>query len=168
MDLNLNDSNGNVIVRPEKIPARLVVTAKTDKTVVESLVKKSNRILMSISTHKFPFDFFPDTINVEEGRITFITREFFLTSHIHSVDLKDISNIFINTSPFFAQLVIVSKTFTQNKIKISNLRKDEAVSVRRIIEGLRTLESKQIDTSIYTQTELLTKLGEMSTTEIVV
>jgi len=138
-----------------------------DKNLVTGLVKKSNRILASISSHKFPFDFFPDTINVEEGRLTVITRDFFWSSHVHSVDLKDISNIFINMAPFFAQLIIISKTFKGNEVKISSLRKSEAIFVRRLIEGLRTFESKQIDTSKYSSQELVSKLKELSTTAIV-
>ena len=139
----------------------------SDKTVVAGLVKKSNRILVSIRSHRFPFDFFPDTINVEEGRITIITRNFFSSSEVHSVDIKDITNIFINTAPFFAQLVIVSKTFTENEIRIRNLWKEEAVFARRIIEGLRVFETQKIDTSTYEKEELVAKLKELSTTEIV-
>lgn len=140
---------------------------EADKNTIEGLVRKSNRILVTISSHAFPFDLFPDTINIEEGRITVITRNFFSSSQVHSVDLKDISNIFINTAPFFAQLVIVSKTFTKNEIRIKNLRKDEAIFARRLIEGLRIFESKQIDTSKYSKEELIAKLEELSTTEIV-
>jgi hypothetical protein len=138
-----------------------------DKNLVAGLVKKSNRILATISSHKFPFDFFPDTINVEESRLTIITRDFFWSSHIHSVDLKDISNIFINMAPFFAQLVIISDTFKGNEVKIKALRKSEAIFVRRLIEGLRIFESKKIDTSKYSKAELITKLEQLSTTEIV-
>lgn len=138
-----------------------------DRRTVAGLVEKSNRILLSISTHAFPFDLFPNTINVEEGRITIITRTFFMTSRVHSVDIKDISNVFVNMAPFFAQLTIISKTFEANEIKINNLRKDEAVFARRIIEGLRTFASKQIETSSYTVKELVDKLLELSTTEIV-
>ena len=137
-----------------------------DVDLVAGLVKKSNRILVSVSTHRFPIDLFPDTINVEESRVTIITREFF-TSQVHSVDIKDISNIFINMSPFYAQLVIVSKTFAENEIRIEALRKKEAVIVRRIIEGLRTFDLKQIDTSTFTKDELVAKLEQLSTTEIV-
>jgi len=45
---------------------------------------------------------------------------------------------------------------------------NEAVFVRRIIEGLRIFENKQIDTSGYTKNELVSKLEELSTTRIVV
>jgi len=152
----------------KKEEANLVNNQKRlDKNLVEGLVRKSNRILKTISTHKFPFDLFPDTINVEEGRVTVITRKLLLPSQVHSVDIKDISNIFINMAPFFAQLVIVSKTFTENEIRIKNLRKEEAIFVRRIIEGLRIFASNQIDTSNYTKEALISKLKELSTIKIV-
>ncbi len=139
---------------------------RLNNKAVVNLIKKSNRILVSISSHAFPFDFFPNTINVEEGRITVINRHL-LSSEVHSIDIKNISNIFINTTVFFSQLVIISKTFEENEIKIRNLKTGEAVFARRIIEGLRTFENKQIDTSNYTKEELLAKLEELSKTEIV-
>lgn len=139
---------------------------RQDDRTVAKLVKRSNRILVSISSHALPFDFFPDIINVEEGRITIINRHL-LSSEVHSVDIKDISNIFINRTFLYAQLVIISKTFEENEIKIRNLRTSEAVYVRRIIEGLRVFINKQLGTSSYTKEELLAKLEELSTTEIV-
>jgi hypothetical protein len=163
MDVKIFDQPGGRVDRSKTLSAPPAVNTQ----LIAGLVKKSNRILVTISSHKFPFDFFPDTVNVEEGRATVITREFFFSSQVHSVDIKDISNIFINMSPFFAELVIVSKTFAENEIRIKGLRKEEAVVVRRIVEGLRTFENKQIDTSIYTKEELVIKLEELSTTEIV-
>ena len=136
------------------------------KKKVAKLVKRSNRILTSISTHAFPFDFFPNILNVEEGRITIINRHLF-SSEVHSIDIKNISNILINTSFIRSQLVIISKTFEENEIQIRNLITREAIFVRRIIEGLRVFENKQIETSNYTKKELLNKLEELSTTKIV-
>lgn len=141
---------------------------ETDNNLVSELVTKSNRILVSISTHRFPFDFFPNTINVEEGRVTVIIRTFFLSSQVHSFDIKDISNIFINMAPLFAELVIFSKTFQANQIGIRYLRKNEAIFARRIIEGLRSFKEKQIDTSCFSKEELISKLEKLSTTEIVI
>ncbi|PIY69488.1 hypothetical protein COY90_00350 [Candidatus Roizmanbacteria bacterium CG_4_10_14_0_8_um_filter_39_9] len=179
MDIKINNQRRNVAVIPavqeqvagisQRKEAILLIdkNKRLDKKLVENLVKKSNRILAAISSHQFPFDFFPDTINIEEGRITVITRSFFLSSEVHSVDIKDISNVFINMAPFFAQLVIVSKTFSRNEIRIKYLRKKEAIFARRIIEGLRIFAGKQIDTSSYTKEELVAKLEELSTTDIV-
>jgi len=181
MDIRINSQKRSVTLWPEKLFTQHEVddlreikteTQTADKQkrlenkTVANLVKKSNRILVSISSHAFPFDIFPDTINIEEGRITIINRRF-LSSEVHSVDIKDISNIFINSTILFSQLVIISKTFEENEIKIRNLRNKEAVFVRRIIEGLRTFENKQIDTSSYTKEELIAKLQELSTTKIV-
>lgn len=170
----INNQKRNVTVLPEPVvlqkQEKIQLTdkhKKLDKNLVAGLVRKSNRILVTISSHKFPFDLFPDTINVEEERVTIITRVFFFSSQIHSVDIKDISNIFINMAPFFAELVFVSKTFARNEIRINNLRKKEAIFVRRIVEGLRTFESKQIDTSNFKKEELIAKLEELSTTKIV-
>lgn len=144
-----------------------IAGAKQDKIVVEALVRKSNRILASITTHKFPLDLFPDSINVEEGRVTVIVRNFFWSSQIYSVDIKNIANVLLNTAPFFAQLVIVSKTFAENEIRVNILWIKQAIYVRRLIEGLRVLESNQVDTSVYTKRELIGKLEALSSTETV-
>src|SRR4030042_983134 len=171
MSIKIRNQSGSVTLWPEKLSVQKEEIKAVDKQkradvrAVAKLVKKSNRILLSISSHAFPFDLFPDTINVEEGRITIITRTFFLSARVHSVDIKDVSNIFVNVAPFFAQLVIISKTFEENEVRIKNLRKDEAVFARRIIEGLRIFENKRIDTSNYTVKELVAKLQELSTTE---
>ena len=83
------------------------------------------------------------------------------------MDIRNIANVLINTTFFFSQLVIISKTFEENEIKIRNLRTNEAVYVRRIIEGLRTFDSKKINTSAYSKDELIATLEELSTTDIV-
>jgi len=192
MDTKIRDQSGGVNIGPEKLYTQNEVddlleksednhyqareskkeTQAADKQKrlnnrkVAKLVKKSNRILVSISSHAFPFDLFPDIINIEEERITIINRHM-LSSEVHSVDIKNISNILINNSVLFSQLVIISKTFEENEIGIGNLRTKEAVFARRIIEGLRIFEKEQIDTSSYTKEELIAKLEELSTTEIV-
>ena len=139
---------------------------RLNKRKVAKLVKKSNRILVSITSHALPFDLFPDILNIEEKRITIVNRHLF-SSEVHSVDIKNISNILINNSILYSQLVIISKTFEENEIKIRNLRTKDAVFARRIVEGLRIFENENIDTSGYTKKELIAKLEELSTTEIV-
>lgn len=132
---------------------------EADRQLTNRLVKSSNRCIISISSI-FPCDFFPNTINIEENRVTFIFRQF-LATQSHSVDIKDISNVFIESSFFFATLQIVSRTYVQNDIKIGNLDKKKAIRARMMIEGLRTLIGNSIDTSIYTVDELLSKVEEM-------
>lgn len=166
----LDEQNTNKTATESELPNNGLVTNKQkvvlNKKTVKNLVKQSNRILATIRSYALPFDLFPDTTNVEEGRITIITRHF-LSSEVHSIDIKDISNIFINTSILFSQLVIISKTFEANEVKIKNLLPRQAVHIRRIIEGLRVFEHNQIDTSTYKVPELIAKLEELSTTQIV-
>jgi len=132
-----------------------------DRQKLNNLVKKSNRCIVSISS-LFPWNIFPNTIEVEEGRVNIITRQF-MSSQSHSVDIKDISNVFIESSFFFATLEIVSRTYIKNNIKISYLKKDEAKRAKMIIEGLRTFKSNDIDTSSYEVAELINKLEELET-----
>lgn len=132
-----------------------------DKQIVSDLIKKSNRRIISISS-LFPWDLFPNTIEVEESRVTIIFRQF-LASQTHSVDIKDISNVFIQSSPFFATLQIVSRTFAQNDITIGHLNAANADRVQMVIEGLRTFTEHSIDTSNYEISELIEKIEEFHT-----
>ncbi|MBF0102730.1 MAG: hypothetical protein HQK77_17655 [Desulfobacterales bacterium] len=132
-----------------------------DKQTVSDLIKKSNRCIISVSTH-FPWTLFPNTIHVEESSVTFVFRQF-IAVQTYSVGIKDISNVFIESSPFFSTLQIVSRTFTQNDITIGHLNTKEAIRVKMIIEGLRTFTENNIDTSNYEIKELIAKIEEFYT-----
>jgi len=139
--------------------------AEKNRQAVEDMVKNSNRVLLKISS-VFPLDLFPTSIIAEDTRITIIHRQLF-SSQAHSVDIKNISNIFVDTSILFAQLTIVSNTFAENEIVIDRLWKKDAILMRRIIEGLRMFVNKDIDTTGYNVKELINKLKELSTTGII-
>jgi hypothetical protein len=132
-----------------------------DREMVNDLVRKSNRCIISISS-SFPWNFFPDTIDIEESRVTFKFSQF-LSSQSHSVEIKDISNVFIESSMFFSTLQVVSRTYVQNDIKIGHLNKKKAVLVQKIIEGLRTFSEHNINTSNYEIDELISKIREFHT-----
>jgi hypothetical protein len=134
---------------------------ESDRQRVNDLVRKSNRRIVSISS-SFPWSFFPNTVDVEESRVTFKFSQLF-SSQSHSVDIKDISNVFIESSMFFATLQVVSRTYIQNEIKIGHLDKKKAILVQRIIEGLRTFAEHDINTSNYEIDELISKIGEFHT-----
>lgn len=136
-----------------------------DRHSISDMVHNSNIILINTST-VFPFDFFPTTINVEATRVTIITRQLF-SSQVYSIDIKDISSVFIETGIFFAAITLISKTYAQKELVIERLWKKEAILLRRIIEGLRMFEKKGINITNFSKEELLSKLKELSTTEIV-
>ncbi len=134
---------------------------EVDIQEVNDLVKKSNRSIIRISSF-FPLDLFPNTIDVEESRVIFRFNQL-LSSQSHSVDIKDISNVFLDSSIFFASLQVVSRTYTQNEIKIGKLNIDKAKKVQRVIEGLRTFAEHKISTSNYNIDELISKIEEFHT-----
>lgn len=138
-----------------------------DKALVEQLVSKPSRLLATISSHRFPIDLFPDTLHVEEVKVTIVKRRFFFTSEVYSVDIKNISNVLINTAPLFAELVIVSNTFAKNEIRIKYLWIEQSIQIRKIIEGLRILAAEGVDTSIFSKKDLIGKLIELNKTELV-
>jgi hypothetical protein len=138
----------------------MIIKVENDKNKLDELIRKSNRSIISISS-VFPWDFFPNTIDVEESRVTFIFRQLF-ASQSHSVDIKDISNVFIESGFFFATLQIVSRTFIQNDIKIEFLKKGEAHRTKDIIEGLRTFVQNDINSSNYEIGDLVNKLNELN------
>ena len=151
-------------IKQESNTSRQRKTEK-DKRAIRDMVHDSNAILMSISS-VYPFDLFPSTINVEATRVTIITRQLF-ASQVHSIDIKDISSVFIETSIIFAAITLKSKTYEQKELLINNLWKKEAILLRRIIEGLRMFEKKDINTTDFSKEELLYKLEELSETKIV-
>lgn len=139
--------------------------AEKNRQAVEDMVNNSNRILLKVSSI-FPWDFFPTSIIAEDTRVTIVNRQLF-SSQVHSVDIKSISNVFLDTGIIFARLSIISNTFAENEIIIDRLWKKEAVLMRRIIEGLRAFVNKDIDTTVYTVEELVSKLKQLSTTRII-
>jgi hypothetical protein len=140
-----------------------VMVKEDDKSIVDKLIKKSNRRIISIDAFSLIPQFFKNSIEVEESRVIFIYKQPF-TFQSHSVDIKDISNVFIESAFLFAKMQIVSRTFIQNNITIGYLNKTKADTVRMVIEGLRTFDAAKIDTSIYTVDELMQKLEELHRT----
>jgi hypothetical protein len=133
---------------------------EVDKQTVSDLIIQSNRYIISISSH-FLFQIFPNSIDVQEHRVTFTFRQF-LSRQSFSVNIEDISNVLIQSSFFFATLQIVSRTYVQNEILVGYLNPRKAERVRMIIEGLRTFAENKIDTSVYNVKNLLAKIEELN------
>lgn len=133
---------------------------------ISKLTKTSNRVIASAST-VFPFTPFPSTIYLEDTRIIIIFRKFFSTAQVHNIDIKNITNIFVEIAPVFASIVIVSRTFKENEISIKRLWKKQAIEMRNMIEGLRLMTEQQLDTSRYTTDELRKRLKQLSSDAMV-
>ena len=71
-------------------------------------------------------------------------------------------NLFSEIAP---QVLDQKKTFEENIIQINSMWIKDATYVRRIIEGMRVMINNKIDTSVYSKTELMAKLEELSVTD---
>jgi hypothetical protein len=148
---------------PTEVAKSKAVKTEKNRQAVEDVINNSNRVLLKVSS-VFPWDLFPSKIAVEDTRLIIVHRQF-LTSQVHSVDIKNVSNIFINTGIIFAELAIISDTFAQNQIIINRLWKKDAILVRSVIEGLRTFIAHNIDTTSLQTKELVEKLKELNETQ---
>lgn len=113
---------------------------------LKSLVGQTQKVLLKI-TAVFPFDFFPDSITVDENKINIISRDFFFSEDVHSVLLEDITDLHVNTNPFFATLEIVDSSNYRFPIifKVNFLRISEALHARKLIQGLIVARNQKLD-----------------------
>ena len=111
-----------------------------------NLVEKSDQVLIKIKA-VFPFDFFPNHISVDVNKVNIVTNDF-LSQRIHSVLIKDISDIYVDSGILFASLNIIDWGFNNNKsITINYLKKDEASQALKIIQGLMVGARQNVDLS---------------------
>jgi len=121
-----------------------VKTEEINKNRFHDLVKASNHTLFKLSS-VFPFDFFTDEISIEVTQINVIKRYFFLTAHLQTIPIKNIADIFVQTSLFFASLRIIDSSYIENSIQVDNLKKDDARMARIIIQGLVVANKEGIE-----------------------
>ena len=132
---------------------------KVQKEKFDQLINRGTRVLYKMST-VWPFDFFTDSITIDVEKITFKISEFFFSSEIRSIYIKNISHIFIDTGPFLASMTILDQSVVSKSttIVIRHLNKKEALRARRIIQGLIVAHKEKIDFSTIKTNDLVGKL----------
>jgi hypothetical protein len=130
------------------------------KKRMDNLIEGSDVVLLKLKS-TFPFELFPDEMTVDIHKVSLISREFFWSERVHSVMIEDISDVFIETSPFFATLNVVDKNFVETLVKISYLKKDEAARARRILQGLIIAKQQTMDVTHINPGELIPRLEEL-------
>jgi hypothetical protein len=131
----------------------------TQEGRLDEVVAGTARVLFQTKA-VFPWDFFPDELVVDENKINFIYNSF-MQKRVHSVFVRDISDVIVNTSFMFASLEIVDLGFKENDIRLSFLRKSDAILARRIIQGLVIAHKRDIDIGHVPVEELVAKMEEL-------
>lgn len=111
---------------------------------LKKLTRKSHHVLFHCES-VFPFDFFPDKITIEPTQINIYQKTFFLTEHLLTIPVQNISDIHVQTSIFFASLMFIDRSFAENTITINWLKKEDAFTVRKIVQGLIIATTQKID-----------------------
>lgn len=119
--------------------------------------KNSSRTLYKLKSAKI-LDFFPSEIVIETTKVNVSLRDYFFMRRLHTVSIEDISDVFVETTPWYATLKIVDKDFIENSVEVQFLRKNDAKKARRIIQGLVTAFKEGINIATLPDESLLEKL----------
>lgn len=130
------------------------------RTKLDQLVDKSNMRLLTIHT-VFPFDFFPDTIHIDENKVDIIHRQFFIEKQMFPILIQNINAVVLTTNLFFATLTIEVSGYEKNPDPIQMLWHKDAILARRIILGLVACFKEGIDISQLAKDEVRRKVEEI-------
>lgn len=119
----------------KKASKELLVEEKKNEQQLEQMVTKSQQPLLRISS-VFPFDLFPDEVTIDATKVNIVQRNFWKSGSVHSVYIRDIADVKVEATPFFAKLQIVDRAYVENKLVVTFLKKNEAYRARRILQGL--------------------------------
>ena len=137
---------------------------KAAKELVETL-GDSTDILVQATT-VFPLTLFPDTIAVDRTKITVTHRNFIRAGEILSIAIEDVLNITATVGPFFGKITLATRFFDPNKpYEVDHFWRDDALKIKRIVQGYLIARQKEIDTSALSTTELAKALDELGKSE---
>jgi hypothetical protein len=134
---------------------------KEAKKELRQAITGSHEILAAATT-VFPFTLFPDSVVIDRTKITITHRVFFSVAEIISIRIEDILNVTANVGPFFGSLHIVSRVLTSEKIDIKFLWRDDALKLKRILQGYVIAIQKDIDVTPLKTGELAEMLNKLS------
>ncbi len=158
---NLNRRNQIADTMLNEIGTETEDQPKPDENArLDGLVDICEEPLLRIQT-VFPFVFFTNEVIVDVDKVSIIYRDFFDSKQVHSVLIKDISDVIVETNPFFATLKIVDVGYVENSIDINYLKKSEGKHARETIQGLMTVHRHGIDLTKVAKKDLLEKLESL-------
>ncbi len=138
-------------------------TIQESKQELRDAIKDSQQVLVCATT-VFPFTLFPDTISVDRTKLTVTRRSFFSVAEVMSIRIEDILNVVANVGPFFGNIKVSSRIMTaEQPHHIDHLWRDDAMRIKRILQGYIIALEKKIDCSGLGTRELasmLDKLGQ--------
>jgi len=127
---------------------------------LEDLAGKADNVLLKVST-VFPFTFFVHDIIIDPYKVNIIFREFYFSEQIHSIMVKDILDVVVETSLFFATIKFVDQGYVENTVDVAYLKKSDALKVRKVVQGLVIAHRQAVDLSILHPDEIRNQTEEL-------
>lgn len=98
---------------------------------------------------------------IDSSKVTIIHRPFFFTESIHTITIKNLTSIYIETVPFLATINLKDINYVQNNFRVRWILKGRAEKARRILIGLMQTAKEDIDLKSLTDDNLAEKLEEI-------
>lgn len=131
------------------------------KKELRAAIHGSHEILASATT-VFPLTIFPNTVIIDRAKLTITNRGFVKTAEVMSIRIEDILNVTANVGPMFGSLHIVSRVMTNEEpFDVRFLWRDDAIMLKRILQGYIIAIQKEIDCSPLKTAELSDMLNEL-------
>lgn len=137
---------------------------KAAKELLQTL-GEADDILVQATT-VFPLTLFPDTLSVDRTKITITHRNFFKSGDVLSIAIEDVLNITATVGPFFGKITLATRFFDPSKpYEVDHFWREDALKIKRIVQGYLIARQKEIDTSALSPKELAKALDELGTNQ---
>ncbi|MEK7153621.1 MAG: hypothetical protein AAB834_06735 [Patescibacteria group bacterium] len=133
---------------------------EAERQLVQAISGSSE--ILAKATTVFPFMLFPDDVTIDRTQVTIAHRSFFRIGEVNSIRIEDILNVNANVGPFFGSLQIYTRFFNTKKPLIVNwLWRNDALRIKRILQGYLIAIKKGIDCTALSTKELSADLDEL-------
>jgi len=123
-------------------------------------VGNSQDVLVAADT-VFPFTLFPHSIVIDREKVTIVNRTFFRTAEIVSIKIEDVLNVTADIGPFFGAVEVETRFFDPIRHSIKYLRRNDALKVKRILQGYVVALKKGIVCSGFSVQQLIQILDDL-------
>jgi hypothetical protein len=135
-------------------------TKEEEAHKLKELVETSHEILVTATT-VFPLTLFPDTVTVDRNKVNIHRRNFFFTEEIESIKVEDILKVTCSLGPVFGSISIALVMQPDNANTVKNFWRNDAMRLKRILQGYIVALNNEVDCSKLPKNELLDMLYEL-------
>ena len=115
-----------------------------DARKLRAVVRESHTILAKAHS-VFPFQLFPDRLNIDRHKFTIVHRQFFGIEQTVSVPIENIKNIEADFGPFFGSVTVTSDLYINNTQTVHFLWRRDAKMIQKLVQGAVVAQREEID-----------------------